>query len=86
MGGRSAVSGQRTQKPMPLTARDPHHNGACEWGWDGSHLWHRQRGERWWVMVRRIHPTPARVRMLSGLMLPVHQLLQEQRPQRDPLV
>lgn len=80
------MSGERTLKTMPLIARDPHHNGVCEWGWDGHQLWHRQRGERWWKMVKRIHPTPARCRMLAGLMLPLHQLMKDQQQQRDPLV
>lgn len=59
----------RTDKEMPRTARDPHHNGAAEWGWDGQHLWHRQYQQRWWTKVKRIHPTPARVKMLSKLMI-----------------
>lgn len=57
-----------TTAPMPFTARDPHHNGACEWGWDGTVLWHRQRGEKRWVKVNRTHPTPKRIAVLAELM------------------
>ena len=80
------MNDNRTEKATPLTARDPHHNGACEWGWDGHTLWHRQVGQRWWTMVKRVHPTPARCRMLAGLMLPLYQLMKDQQPERDPLV
>lgn len=59
----------RTDKDMPRTARDPHHNGCNEWGWDGQWLWHRMRGQRYWTKVNRIHPTPARVQMLAELMI-----------------
>lgn len=56
---------------MPRTARDPHHNGCAEWGWDGKDLWHRQNGSRWWTRVNRIHPTPKRVAMLTALMVKI---------------
>lgn len=59
----------RTDKDMPRTARDPHHNGCNEWGWDGQYLWHRMVNQRYWTKVNRIHPTPARVQMLAELMI-----------------
>lgn len=54
---------------MPRTARDPHHNGCNEWGWDGYDLWHRMRHQRYWTQVKRIHPTPKRVAVLAALMI-----------------
>lgn len=53
---------------MPFTARDPHHNGAAEWGWDGYKLWQRQYGGGQWTLVKRIHPTPKRCAVLAQLM------------------
>lgn len=62
------MSETKTSKKMPITARDPHHNGAIEWGWDGTDLWQRQFGSFVWTRVSRIHPTRHRVRMLAELM------------------
>lgn len=58
-----------TTKKMPITAKDPHHNGDVEWGWDGTHLWVRHwKVTQKWTIVKRIHPTRHRVRMLAELM------------------
>lgn len=74
----------RTDKKMPRTARDPHHNGTAEWGWDGLQLWHRQVGERWWVKVRRTHPTRKRCLMLAQLMIPAAEMLRQNRSDELP--
>lgn len=57
-----------SDKPMPFTCRDPHHNGASEWGWDGQYLWCRQTGWGKWTLVKRVHATPKRMAVLAELM------------------
>jgi len=48
-------------------AIDPHHEGSCEWRWDGVKLWHKARGVSKWIEVKRIHPTPQRIAVLHEL-------------------
>ncbi len=64
----SRMTQTTTRAIMPFIARDPHHNGKAEWGWDGNRLWHRQVGNHYWTIVKRIHPTPRRVAVLAELM------------------
>lgn len=56
--------------PRPAVATDPHHDGQCEWKWDGSQLWHKDRMVKTWTVVKRIHPTPKRIAILNALMNP----------------
>jgi hypothetical protein len=55
-------------KPLELVVLDPHHEGACEWKWDGAHLWQKDRAVTKWNEVKRIHPTPARIAALNSIM------------------
>jgi hypothetical protein len=50
------------------TARDPHHFGECEWGWDEQYLWHRSIGQSKWTRVNRISFTAARVLIIAELL------------------
>ncbi|UYB51180.1 hypothetical protein OCJ37_14415 [Xanthomonas sp. AM6] len=49
------------------TAKDPHHDGRAQWGWDGTFLWHRGVGQSRWTKVNRISFTPARIQLIAEL-------------------
>lgn len=47
---------------------DPHHEGACRWKWSGGKLYHNTHGAKRWVEVKKIHPTPARIKALASIL------------------
>jgi len=53
--------------PDAPVVQDPHHNGYCQWCFDGQTLWHRASYAERWVRVRRISVTPHRVLTLARL-------------------
>jgi len=62
-----------TTKPMLRTARDPHHNGCAEWGYDGYEFWQRQFGSKQWIRVKRSHLTVKRVQTLYQLIVGIEE-------------
>lgn len=52
---------------MLRVCRDPHHDQAIEWGWNGGKLYQRMYGTKKWHLVKRVGVTPARVKMLNWL-------------------
>jgi hypothetical protein len=53
-----------------VSVRDPHHDGLCEWRWDGEKLWHRAEGQSKWTEVKRISFTKERILAIAGLLAP----------------
>lgn len=49
------------------TVKDPHHRGFSEWCYYDKDFYIRTEVQSKWTKVKKIHPTPARVRALASL-------------------
>ena len=52
--------------------RDPHHNGFSFWSYWNRKFWHRSGTSGDWTEVKKIHPTPARIKVLAWLIGETH--------------
>lgn len=45
---------------------DPHHNGTVRWKWQDGTLYQRTESQSKWTECKRVHATPARIRVLAA--------------------
>ncbi len=49
--------------------KDPHHDGFNEWCFFKNNFWNKNKMQSTWTKVNKIHPTPARIKVLASLLL-----------------